>query len=115
MKNYKFNNFTTDGNGDTYSKKYDQYVNADILMDSTLTQLEKNFEDVYEHEPSAEDMKKSLKLMYLFLAEIGETCATTIQARAASEISLLINEDNPIETAENISHYVTINHLINKL
>lgn len=99
--------FKTDSVGDTFSKKYGQYVNSHILLEDTLEQLEKNFEDSFGYEPSRNDMEKALGFISMFFAEIGETCSKTRKAQAASELSYLVDADDPIETARRIADYRT--------
>lgn len=99
--------FVTDSIGDAFSRKYGRYASATPAMVDTLIQLEKNYEEAFDEEPTKEMMQKALRFIVLLFAEIGETCPGTVKARAASELSLLINEDDPVETAENISAYRT--------
>jgi hypothetical protein len=100
--------FKTDSNKDTFCEKYNCYVGGDVTgTEDTLSQLEENFEAAFGKEPTAKEMKQALKFAYLFLAEIGTTCARTLKARAASEITDMINDEDPVETAAYIAAYRT--------
>ena len=98
----------TDGVGDTFSEKYGVYVKGDVsLIEDTLVQLEKNYEDSFDEKPSKKDMENALKFTSLFLAEIGETCAKSVISRDVSSISALVSCEKVVRTAENISFYRT--------
>lgn len=102
----KFNK--KDSAGDVWCEKYKKYVHyqTNYLAEDTLLQLEKNYETAFDEIPSADDMKKALQFIALFCAEIGETCyADSQKAWAASEIRSLIDEDDPILTANNIAYH----------
>lgn len=102
-------NFNTDSSGDIFSDKYQQYIPDSTSLIDTLEQLENNFENAFGFEPSRKDMEQAITFIELFICEIGETCAKTIKAKAASEISYLIDSNDPIETSKRISEYRTDN------
>ena len=91
-------------NHDGYCNKYMQYCGADnTLTEDSLNQLEKNYEEVFESIPEPEELEDVFKFMSLFLAEIGETCPNTRYSKAASDISFLLNECEPLRIAENLA------------
>ena len=96
----------TDQDGDVWVAKYGVYANdrpnAEIAVNDTLTQLEKNYEQAFGEVPSPSQMKQALEFVGLLFAEISHTGPTTLYAQAVARLSWIIQEDDPVQTAVNI-------------
>lgn len=93
----------TDSTGDIFVTGFNKYIKSTFSADH-LIQLVKNFENCFEEIPAnPEDLKAALKFTYMFLAEIGECYPYSQYAAACSKLSWIIDEEDPIKTAENIA------------
>ena len=95
---------TTDSTGDSFCKKYNTYLRANLpTTQDHLQQLEKNYESVYGELPEADEMKKQLEFMQLFFAELGEMYHKTPEAKCAMKLAWLVVDGCPVTTAQRLT------------
>ena len=64
----------TDQDGTKYSLRYKKYFSATPVELETIEQLEKNYTEAFDEEPTSLRMESALRFIELLFAEICETC-----------------------------------------
>lgn len=71
--------------GDIFCEKYNTYVSGDyLLLLDNMEQFEKDYEECFGWIPSAEESKKAIEFVELFLANIGHQNTRNNTARCVS-------------------------------